>query len=141
MLDTLRATSTDEQAASLLEAGRLAEDLTWAGLGLDGFQVAATPAGRPRRAPRVDDRDAKTSSASDAAATKQAERDHARWTKLDEAARQAEAQSQALTAEADDAHQAAARTAAAATKAQQSADRARARATRARAKADDAKPR
>jgi hypothetical protein len=140
MLDTLRATSTDEEAASLLAAGRLTEDLTWAGLGLDGFEVPASPAGRPRQTPRRPAPSAEPSSLANAAATRQAERDKARWTKLDEAARAAEAQAQALTREADDANRAATRAEGVAAKAQRTAEQAQARATRARAKADDASP-
>jgi hypothetical protein len=140
MLDTLRATNADSEASALLEAGRLTEDLTSAGLGLEGFSGStALPTGTRKRR----DRAATATSAADPAeeaAAKQDELARARWTKLDNAANEAEAQAASVQAEADEARRTADRAAADADKAQQAADRARDRAQKARTRADAASP-
>ncbi len=146
MLDTLRATSTDAEAAALLKQGRLTEDLTSAGLGLEGFTGHLVPPTTRARGAQTSRRGtvpagtAGETYASDEdaeeATARRNELAEARWRKLDKAASQAEAEASSAEAEADEARREADRAAAAAVTSEQVADRARERARQARTRAD-----
>jgi hypothetical protein len=145
MVDTLRATSTDPHAAAHLHAGRLTEDLTAAGLGLDGFSASPAPLTRIQRARSSGAKPsgAKPSGATSSAAraeTRQNEVAKARWAKLDRAARQLEAEATSLEHDAQEARQQAERAVAAGADAERAAARAGERARQARARADAVTP-
>ena len=139
MVDTLRAATTDARTAELLRAGRLIEDRTAAGLGLEGFSALHGPASSARRPEPRSTRSTERDRASEAAA-RRARAATERWTALDRAARDAEAEASALEHEARQARRQADRAVAAAAGAERSANGARRRAEAARSKADRAEP-
>ena len=127
MTDSLRAAGADDEAAAVVRAGRLTEDLEPSSFGLGGFGL--TPTGRADRRP----------GRSAPASVAKADREQARHAQLEQAARDAEQMAAQLRSEADAARGEADRAEAAAKLARKTADTADRRAEAAQRKAERAR--